>query len=168
MSATPRRFDLAQSLEVAEHLPKASGERFVDSLCALSDIVMFSAAQPGQGGEGHVNERRPSDWAADFAQRGYGAYDAIRPSLAHEPRVAPWYRFNTILYVNADGVARLSDAAQAARVADLRKLDDAGDLLWRVRKIALRPLPTDLVTKLSRARYRIACEWSRLSLRAAE
>ena len=165
--STPRRFDLAQSLEVAEHLPPASSESFVDSLCGLSDVVMFSAAQPGQGGEGHVNERLPSQWAADFARRGYGAYDAIRPALAAEKRVSPWYRFNTILYANAAGVGRLSEAARAARVVDLRRLDEAGDWLWRARKIALRPLPVDLVTKMSRARYRVACELARLSPRAA-
>lgn len=165
--STPRRFDLAQSLEVAEHLPPASSEEFVDSMCGLSDVVMFSAAQPGQGGEGHVNERRPSAWAAAFAQRGYGAYDAIRPALAQQSRVSPWYRYNTILYANEAGAARLSEAARATRVVDLRKLDEAGDLLWRVRKIALRPLPVDLVTKLSRARYRVACELSRLAPRAA-
>ena len=44
-----RRYDLAQSLEVAEHLPKAIAPQFVDCLCAHSDLVLFSAAPPGQG-----------------------------------------------------------------------------------------------------------------------
>lgn len=162
-----RRYGLAYSLEVAEHLPPASSEAFVDSLCALSDVVMFSAAQPGQGGEGHVNERPPSEWAAMFARRGYVAYDAIRPALATQRRCAPWYRFNTVLYANEAGARRLSEWASATRVADLRKLDAAGNLLWRMRKIALRPLPVDLVTKLSRMRYRLACAAARLALRAA-
>lgn len=162
----PRRFDLAQSLEVAEHLPPASSETFVESLCALSDIVLFSAAQPGQGGEGHVNERKPSEWAALFAQHGYNAYDPIRPALARDAQVAPWYRFNSVLYANADGAERLSAGALAARVVDLRKLDATGDLLWRARKIALRPLPVDLVTKLSRLRYRMMCGLARFSMRA--
>lgn len=41
-----RRFDLALSLEVAEHLPKKSAEIFVDTLCKLSDTIIFSAAIP--------------------------------------------------------------------------------------------------------------------------
>src|SRR5215469_5512003 len=45
-----RRFELVQSLEVAEHLPAESAEVFVRCLCAHGDIVLFSAAQPGQGG----------------------------------------------------------------------------------------------------------------------
>lgn len=165
--AAARRFDLAQSLEVAEHLPPTSSETFIDSLCGLSDVVLFSAAQPGQGGEGHVNERALSVWAHAFARRGYDAYDAIRPALERESRVSPWYRFNTVIYANAQGAARLSQTARARRVDDFATLDDGGDLLWRLRKAALRPLPVDLVTKLSRARYRFACEWARLTVRAA-
>jgi hypothetical protein len=152
-----RRFDLAQSLEVGEHLPPASSEDFVDSLCALSDVVLFSAAQPGQGGEGHVNERLPSQWAALFARRGYRAFDALRPELAERSTVAPWYRFNVVLYANAAGEERLAPAALASRVDDLARLDLGGDLLWKVRKIALRPLPVDWVTRLSKLRYRVAC-----------
>ena len=41
---TNRRFDLAQSLEVGEHLPNSAAETLVDSLTAASDRVLFSAA----------------------------------------------------------------------------------------------------------------------------
>src|SRR4249920_1583207 len=47
------KFDLAISVEVAEHLPPASAETFVDSLVGLSDFVVFSAAIPHQGGKHH-------------------------------------------------------------------------------------------------------------------
>src|ERR1700741_2467713 len=69
--AIERRFDIAQSLEVAEHLPAEAGPSFVKSLCKLADIVLFSAARPGQGGERHINERAPSYWAGQFALNGY-------------------------------------------------------------------------------------------------
>src|SRR4030095_12347821 len=45
------RYDLAISVEVAEHLPPACAETFVDSLVDLSDFVLFSAAIPHQGGK---------------------------------------------------------------------------------------------------------------------
>ena len=32
-----------------------------------SDIVLFSAAPPGQGGHGHVNERSYEYWRGEFA-----------------------------------------------------------------------------------------------------
>ena len=39
-----RRFDLAISLEVAEHLPPERADEFIAELTSLADIVLFSAA----------------------------------------------------------------------------------------------------------------------------
>src|ERR1700685_413165 len=58
-----RRFDLAISLEVAEHLPESAAAVFVKSLTDAADIVVFSAAIPLQSGPGHVNEQWPPYWA---------------------------------------------------------------------------------------------------------
>src|SRR5690606_16087480 len=52
-----RRFDLAISLEVAEHLSEARADGFVADLGKLSDNILFSAAIPGQGGDHHINEQ---------------------------------------------------------------------------------------------------------------
>lgn len=158
--SAPRRFDLAQSLEVAEHLPRASAEGFVASLCTLSDIVLFSAAQPGQGGERHVNERPPSWWAQLFERHGFVAFDAIRPAVVGDARVDPWYRFNTILFANPHGEARLSPGARALRCAP-GALGEGGDLAWKLRRAALAPLPEPVVTGLSRLRYRLVCALGR-------
>ena len=62
------RFDLAVSLEVAEHLAAESAGRFVDGLATLAPAVLFSAAIPGQGGRGHVNEQWPEYWRDLFAR----------------------------------------------------------------------------------------------------
>jgi len=94
-----RRFDLAMSVEVAEHLPPDSSDRFVELLVGLSDRILFSAAVPYQGGVNHVAERWQSDWARRFLRHGYRAYDAIRPRVWSNPDVAWWYRQNVILYV---------------------------------------------------------------------
>jgi len=93
-----RRFDLAVSVEVAEHLPPEASDRFVGLLVRLSDRVLFSAAVPYQGGVNHVAERWQSDWARRFLRHGYRAYDAIRPRVWSNPDVAWWYRQNVILY----------------------------------------------------------------------
>lgn len=50
-------FDLAVCVEVAEHLTPGRAGSFVSELCQLSDMIVFSAAVPGQGGTGHVNEQ---------------------------------------------------------------------------------------------------------------
>lgn len=72
-----RRFDLVTCLEVAEHLPSDASETLVDSLCRHADVIVFSAAVPGQGGTGHINERRASFWAALFGTHGYRPYDLL-------------------------------------------------------------------------------------------
>ena len=54
-----RRYDLVESVEVAEHLPIESADAFVASLTRHSDAVLFSAALPGQSGKGHLNEQLP-------------------------------------------------------------------------------------------------------------
>jgi hypothetical protein len=96
-----RRFDLAVSLEVAEHLPPANASRFVTTLTQLSDVVLFAAAIPGQGGTNHLNEQWPDYWANEFRARGYEPVDVIRKSIWEDPRVKWWYAQNTLLYVAA-------------------------------------------------------------------
>jgi 2-polyprenyl-3-methyl-5-hydroxy-6-metoxy-1,4-benzoquinol methylase len=48
--ALGRRFDLVQSLEVAEHITPAASEAFVENLARHAErFVLFSAAPPGKG-----------------------------------------------------------------------------------------------------------------------
>lgn len=66
-----RRFDLVYSLEVAEHIHPKSADTFVDTLVRHGDRVLISAARPGQGGLGHLNEQEPAYWVEKFAGRGF-------------------------------------------------------------------------------------------------
>ncbi|WP_122442612.1 glycosyltransferase [Mycobacterium attenuatum] len=97
-----RRFDLVICLEVAEHLPPEAAETLVDSLCRHGDVIVFSAAIPGQGGTGHINERWPSFWAALFAAHGYRPYDLLRGRLWWDTRCEWWYRQNVLVYATDD------------------------------------------------------------------
>ena len=94
------RFDVALSLEVAEHLAADSADQYVAKLVGLSNVVVFSAAIPGQGGRGHVNEQWQSYWARKFAHHGYVALDLIRPRIWSIRGVAWWYKQNMFVYVN--------------------------------------------------------------------
>jgi SAM-dependent methyltransferase len=93
------RFDLAMSLEVGEHLLPSRADCLVDDLCALSDVVLYGAAIVSQHGEDHINEQWQSFWAGKFEQRGYVAFDVLRPVIWDDARVAYWYRQNTIFYL---------------------------------------------------------------------
>jgi SAM-dependent methyltransferase len=96
-----RSFDLALSLEVAEHLVPARADGFVADLVRLAPVVCFSAAIPLQGGVDHVNERWQDEWAAIFASHDYRPVDFIRAKVWDNPHVRPWYAQNTFLYVAA-------------------------------------------------------------------
>lgn len=99
--------DLVLSLEVAEHLTPGRAESFVADLTAMAPAVLFSAAIPGQGGVGHVNEQWQSYWAGLFAAQGYGAHDVIRPKLWTDEAVPAWYRQNAVLYLRPELAGQL-------------------------------------------------------------
>jgi SAM-dependent methyltransferase len=100
-TAVERRFDLAVSLEVAEHLPEESADAFVAFLTTLAPVVLFSAAIPGQGGKNHVNEQWPEYWAARFEERRYRMFDYIRNRIWDSPDVEWWYAQNILLFSRA-------------------------------------------------------------------
>jgi len=118
-----RQFDLVVSLEVAEHLPSAHAETFVQSLTRLGPVVLFSAAIPFQGGTGHLNEQWPDYWAAKFAKRGYVVVDAVRGRIWDIEDIPWWYAQNAFLFVRHEALstipllARTSDAAGPRPVA---------------------------------------------------
>ncbi len=94
-----RRFDIAISVECAEHLEKRYADTFVDNICRHADIIMFGAAIPGQGGVEHVNEQPQSYWIRKFRDRDYKCYDVIRPRFWNDEDIECWYRQNTFLFV---------------------------------------------------------------------
>jgi SAM-dependent methyltransferase len=65
------RFDVCFCIEVAEHLPPRCGSPLVNGLAAMSNLVVFSAAPPGQKGSHHVNLRPQSDWILAFQKQHF-------------------------------------------------------------------------------------------------
>jgi 2-polyprenyl-3-methyl-5-hydroxy-6-metoxy-1,4-benzoquinol methylase len=96
-----RKFDLAISLEVAEHLPSSAARTFIQSLTNASDWVLFGAAVPYQGGRAHVNENWIEYWAKLFEHAGFVCYDILRIKFWHDASIIYYYRQNTCLYVKS-------------------------------------------------------------------
>lgn len=99
-----RTFDLAISLEVAEHLPEQSAESFVRSLTIAAPHVLFSAAIPLQTGNGHINEQWQDYWAELFLQQDYVAIDLIRPRIWNR-QLPVHYRQNILFYAKRSHIS---------------------------------------------------------------
>lgn len=97
-------FDLSMSLEVAEHLPPERAKGFVDELCALAPVVLFSAAIPDQGGHHHINEQWPAYWAEYFAANGYRLIDTLRLTIWNRDDVCWWYKQNLLLFASEEAL----------------------------------------------------------------
>jgi hypothetical protein len=109
-----RRFDLAMSLETAEHLPANRAESFAEFLTSLAEIVLFSAAIPLQGGLHHVNLQWPEYWAAMFRQHGFVAVDCVRPLIWKNKDVEVWYAQNILLFVEFERLQTCPELATKA------------------------------------------------------
>jgi hypothetical protein len=94
-----RRFDLVIGLEVAEHIPAEGADNYVDTLTRHGDFILFSAAIPGQAGDGHINCQPHEYWHQKFLSRGYAKLDVIRPAIRGDWRVQSWYQSNVFLYI---------------------------------------------------------------------
>jgi hypothetical protein len=147
-----RRFDLVQSLEVAEHLFAEHADVFVDNLVTHGDVILFSAAVPHQGGEHHVNEQPPEYWRQKFAARGFDAFDWVRPRIVENRQVKAWYRFNTLIYANEKGQKRLSNSILSARVGNDQELRIGGDFAWALRRTMVRMIPDAFVKPIAMAK----------------
>lgn len=149
--ALGRRFDLVESLEVAEHLPASRAATFVDNLTAHGDAILFSAAPPGQGGENHVNERPYDYWRSLFHERGLVAVDCVRPLVAGDPTVSAWYRYNVLLYVRPEVLDRTSEYLHLFRLDDNALVPDVAPWTYQLRRAIVRNLPRTVQNGLARA-----------------
>ena len=152
---TGKIYDIAISLEVLEHINPKQSIRFISDLCKLSEIILFSAATPGQGGENHINEKPLDYWRVIFKEKGYYPYDIIRDQFASNKNIAPWYRYNTILYVSDKGKLRLSRFFLEKFVSDQENFNSYETFFWRLRKFLLRNLPRNLVDILSKINSKV-------------
>jgi SAM-dependent methyltransferase len=151
-----RKFDLVQCLEVAEHIPEYRADILVENLIRHGDMVLFSAAIPGQGGESHINEQPYEYWHEKFDRQGYRPFDFLRPVIRALRNVQPWYRFNTFMFVNETGIARLSQEAARTEIGSNTRIKDYASRGWKLRTQILRHMPRGLVNYLSYIRHLIS------------
>jgi SAM-dependent methyltransferase len=111
------RYDLAVCLEVGEHLPESSASDLVRALTTLAPVVLFSAAVPGQGGIGHINEQWPSYWKSRFEQHGFQRLDPIRRHIWKNEHVHWWYRQNIFLFAARELIEQSEPLGEEEKLA---------------------------------------------------
>ena len=100
----PAECDLAYSIEVAEHLPPELGDRLVAFLAASAPTVVFTAAPPGQGGSGHINEQERPYWIERFHNHGMVERQDLRDRVVAGFRAArsSWLATNVMVFTRED------------------------------------------------------------------
>lgn len=101
-----RKWDLAISIEVAEHIDGIYSDNYVKILTDSSDTVLITAAPPGQGGTAHVNEQPQEWWIAKFKTFGFvydkESTDKVKNGIAEAEKkglgVAPWLAPNLMVF----------------------------------------------------------------------
>ena len=92
-----KKYDLAISLEVAEHLSEKSADIFIRNLISAGKVILFAAAIPLQGGQNHINEQWLTYWEKKFLKYDYVIHDILRPIFWDNPNIFTWYKQNMVL-----------------------------------------------------------------------
>lgn len=117
------KYDLAVSLEVAEHISAKNADNFVNYLTSVANTIFFSAATPNSGGQHHVNEKWQSYWISKFKKRGYVAVDYIRPRYWNNKMVAYCYAQESFIFIKKELLDNYSElkiyALQERMISDI-------------------------------------------------
>lgn len=150
------QFDLAMSLEVAEHVAEEFADQFVKNMTTHADLVLFGAAVPYQGGFRHVNEQWPSYWAEKFARNGFRCFDLVRSLIWTRDDVFFWYKQNCLVYIreSREDLIYKAEASIIERETVPLPMDIAHPELYSnlasYRQIAFRPLLRELPKQVAR------------------
>jgi glycosyltransferase involved in cell wall biosynthesis len=98
--------DLIFCFEVGEHLPEEQADEVVDSMLrnlAKGGVLLWTAAQIGQGGHGHINCQPKRYWSDKFKARGLkrnvGMEEDIIDFVQEGPHMG-WFVNNLMVFTN--------------------------------------------------------------------
>jgi hypothetical protein len=96
------KYDLAISLETAEHLSPLRAKGFIKDICSISNVIFFSAAVDGHGGQNHLNENNQSYWIELFRNEKYDPFiflDRKRYWFHENFKKCPYYISGSFLFI---------------------------------------------------------------------
>jgi len=68
--AVENKYDLTICIELLEHLSEEHADTLVSTIVESGEIMIVSAAYPGQGGQVHINEKPKDYWISKFESKG--------------------------------------------------------------------------------------------------
>lgn len=99
--------DIVFCFEVAEHIPESKSDDIVDSMIKnlkQDGILFWTAAQPGQGGHGHINCQTKEYWETKFLDKGL-VRDLDRETqlidFVKQGQYMGWFVNNLMVFINA-------------------------------------------------------------------
>jgi len=95
------KYDLVLCLEVAEHIEKNYSQKLVENVTNLGDVILFTAAPPGQGGHFHMNEQPREFWINLFTMRIFSIDEDLTEALKKEMKekgILSWYCDNLMVF----------------------------------------------------------------------
>jgi SAM-dependent methyltransferase len=98
--ANSEKFDMCICSEVGEHIPDSGADNLIETIEKFSNLIIFSAAHPGQGGTNHVNEKPQEYWISKFAGKGYTFQKKNRDDLRKRIAGLKSFRKSNCLYMN--------------------------------------------------------------------
>jgi 2-polyprenyl-3-methyl-5-hydroxy-6-metoxy-1,4-benzoquinol methylase len=99
---TTDKYDCTISLETGEHIETSASDQFVLNIVNSTNMIgtiLFSAAQPGQGGSGHINCQTKEFWKDKFALHSFIYDKALTDAILKEWKLqkAPEYIINNLI-----------------------------------------------------------------------
>ncbi len=114
-----RKFDIVMCLEVAEHLPPDASSTILETLRAhAGGLIVFSAAEPGQPGHGHINNLPIEQWLRQWETLGW--LPSLQETFAMRAlSTLSWFKRNIVV---------LKQGADSDSEAAIRELAHIGSL----------------------------------------
>lgn len=95
------KFDVAFCIEVVEHINKRWSNIICENITMYSDLLIFSAAHPGQGGYGHINEQPFEYWEEKLNKKNFYLNKPTTISFRkhlRKSKVKKWYIDNIAVF----------------------------------------------------------------------
>lgn len=107
-----RKYDLVICFEVAEHINERYSAQLVSNCIKNGKIILFTAAVPGQGGVGHINEKPKLFWIKLFKKFNFEYNENLSRkvrTIMESDDIVQWLAKNFMCFQSRDSILHISN-----------------------------------------------------------